>query len=132
MFCSHRGVLADEAENIAAAHDDVLLAKILDKEECEALKMGEYLGVAAASSNPPKFIHLRYTPPSGNVKTKLAIVGKGLSFDSGGYNIKTGPGSMIEVMKFDMGGAAAAFGPAKAIASTKASRHGGQFHCCSF
>ncbi len=81
MFCSHRGVLADEAENIAAAHDDVLLAKILDKEECEALKMGEYLGVAAASSNPPKFIHLRYTPPSGNVKTKLAIVGKGLSFD---------------------------------------------------
>jgi len=74
MFCSHRGVLADEAENIATAHDDVLLAKILDKEECEALKMGEYLGVAAASSNPPKFIHFRYTPPSGNVKTKLAIV----------------------------------------------------------
>ncbi len=46
--------------------------------------------------------------------------------NSGGYNIKTGPGSMIEVMKFDMGGAAAAFGPAKAIASTKASRHGGR------
>jgi leucyl aminopeptidase len=75
------GVLADEAENIAAAHDDVLLAKILDKEECEALKMGAYLGVAAASTNPPKFIHLRYTPPSGDVKTKLAIVGKGLTFD---------------------------------------------------
>ncbi len=75
------GVLADEAENIAAAHDDVLLAKILDKEECEALKMGAYLGVAAASTNPPKFIHLRYTPPSGNVKTKLAVVGKGLTFD---------------------------------------------------
>ncbi|KAH9557910.1 hypothetical protein CY35_07G109500 [Sphagnum magellanicum] len=98
------GVLADEAENIATAHDDVLLAKILDKEECEALKMGEYLGVAAASSNPPKFIHFRYTPPSGNVKTKLAI---------------TGLGSMIEVMKLDMEGAAAAFGAAKAIASTK-------------
>jgi hypothetical protein len=75
------GVLADEAENIAAAHDDVLLAKILDKEECEALKMGAYLGVAAASTNPPKFIHLRYTPPSGDVKTKLAVVGKGLTFD---------------------------------------------------
>jgi leucyl aminopeptidase len=89
MFCSYRvdieeacnlgslsfvGVLADEAENIAAVHDDVLLAKILDKEECEALKMGAYLGVAAASSNPPKFIHLHYTPPSGNGKTKLAIV----------------------------------------------------------
>jgi leucyl aminopeptidase len=112
-------VLADEAENIAAAHDDVLLAKILDKEECEALKMGAYLGVAAASTNPPKFIHLRYTPPSGDVKTKLAVVGKGLTFDSGGYNIKTGPGSMIEVMKFDMGGAAAVFGAAKAIATIK-------------
>jgi leucyl aminopeptidase len=41
------------------------------------------------------------------------MIGKGLTFDSGGYNIKTGPGSMIEKMKFDMGGAAAVLGAAK-------------------
>lgn len=43
--------------------------------------MGSYLGVAAASANPPHFIHLCYKPVGGNVKRKLAIVGKGLTFD---------------------------------------------------
>ncbi|KAI7728524.1 hypothetical protein M8C21_001042 [Ambrosia artemisiifolia] len=84
-------VLAEEAEKIAATYSDVFTAKILDTEQCKELKMGSYLGVAAASTNPPKFIHLCYKPPSGSVKTKLALVGKGLTFDSGGYNIKTGP-----------------------------------------
>uniref|UniRef100_A0A453PW49 Cytosol aminopeptidase domain-containing protein n=1 Tax=Aegilops tauschii subsp. strangulata TaxID=200361 RepID=A0A453PW49_AEGTS len=81
--------------------------------------MGSYLGVAAASANPPHFIHLCYKPVGGNVKRKLAIVGKGLTFDSGGYNIKTGPGCSIELMKFDMGGSAAVFGAAKALAQIK-------------
>ena len=49
----------------------------------------------------------------------LALVGKGLTFDSGGYNIKAGPGSMIELMKFDMGGAGAVLGAAKALAQLK-------------
>ncbi|KAK8937101.1 hypothetical protein KSP39_PZI011888 [Platanthera zijinensis] len=75
--------------------------------------------VAAASSNPPYFIHLCYKPPGGIVRTKLAIVGKGLTFDSGGYNIKIGPGSSIELMKFDMSGSAAAFGAAKVIGHIK-------------
>lgn len=74
-------VLAEEAEKVAAAYSDVFAAKILDTEQCKELKMGSYLGVAAASANPPKFIHLCYKPPSGPVKTKLAIVGKGLTFD---------------------------------------------------
>ncbi|CAM6113873.1 unnamed protein product [Calypogeia fissa] len=112
-------VLADEAENLAAEFSDVLTVKILDEEACKELKMGSYLGVAIASTNPPKFIHLQYKPPTGEVKTKLAIVGKGLTFDSGGYNLKTGAGSMIELMKFDMGGAAAAIGAAKAVAAVK-------------
>nr|CAB3451345.1 unnamed protein product [Digitaria exilis] len=81
--------------------------------------MGSYLGVAAASANPPHFIHLCYKPTDGNVKRKLAIVGKGLTFDSGGYNIKTGPGCSIELMKFDMGGSAAVFGAAKALGQIK-------------
>lgn len=113
-------VLAAEAVAIAEEHADVITSQILEKEECEKLGMGAYLGVSAASTNPPKFIHLKYSPAAnGAVTTKLAIVGKGLTFDSGGYNIKTGPGCMIELMKFDMGGAAAVLGCAKAIAAIK-------------
>ncbi|KAJ0504030.1 putative aminopeptidase [Helianthus annuus] len=74
-------VLAEEAAKIAAAYSDVFTAKILDTEQCKELKMGSYLGVAAASTNPPKFIHLCYKPPNGFTKTKLALVGKGLTFD---------------------------------------------------
>ncbi|KAL7137909.1 hypothetical protein ABFS83_10G126600 [Erythranthe nasuta] len=115
------GVLAEEATRIASEYSDVFTAKILDEEQCKELKMGSYLGVAAASANPPYFIHLCYKPISGEVKTKLALVGKGLTFDSGGYNIKAGPGSMIELMKFDMGGSAAVLGAAKALAQIKPS-----------
>ncbi|KAL0287961.1 UNVERIFIED_CONTAM: Leucine aminopeptidase 2, chloroplastic [Sesamum angustifolium] len=76
------GALASEAQKIASEYSDVFSAKILDIEQCKELKMGSYLGVAAASANPPHFIHLCYKPPSGEVKTKLALVGKGLTFDS--------------------------------------------------
>ena len=75
------GALAEEASNIASTYSDVFTAKILDAEQCKELKMGSYLGVAAASSNPPHFLHLCYKPPNGDVKRKLAIVGKGLTFD---------------------------------------------------
>ncbi|GJZ46004.1 peptidase M17, leucine aminopeptidase/peptidase B [Tanacetum coccineum] len=84
-------VLAKEAEKIAVSYSDVMTAKILDKEECVELKMRSSLSFAAASTNPPKFINLWYKPQSESVKTKLALVGKGLNFNSGG-NIKTGPG----------------------------------------
>ncbi|KAL2482792.1 Leucine aminopeptidase 1 [Forsythia ovata] len=113
------GVLAEEAKKIASEYSDVLSATILDVEQCKELRMGSYLGVAAASANPPHFIHLCYKPPGGAVKTKLALVGKGLTFDSGGYNIKTGPGCSIEFMKFDMGGSAAVLGAAKALGQIK-------------
>ncbi|XP_054807544.1 leucine aminopeptidase 1-like [Prosopis cineraria] len=113
------GVLAEEASKIASTYGDVLTAKILNVEQCKELKMGSFLGVAAASANPPHFIHLCYKPPSGPVNAKLALVGKGLTFDSGGYNIKTGPGCLIELMKFDMGGSAAVLGAAKALGQIK-------------
>ncbi|CAL5402149.1 unnamed protein product [Camellia sinensis] len=112
-------VLAEEASKIATMYSDVFSATILDAEQCKELKMGSYLGVAAASANPPHFIHLCYKPPSGPVKAKLALVGKGLTFDSGGYNIKAGPGIIIELMKFDMGGSAAVLGAAKALGEIK-------------
>lgn len=110
--------LAQIAQDLAQDHG--LSLEILEKEACEARGMGAFLGVAQASDLPPKFIHLVYKPDPalGPVRKKLAIVGKGLTFDSGGLNLK-GPGSGIETMKMDMGGAAATFGAAKAIAQLK-------------
>ena len=107
--------LAQTAEKIASEYG--LSLEILEKEDCEELGMGAFLGVAQASDLPPKFIHLTYKPQD-TPRRKLAIVGKGLTFDSGGLNIK-GAGSGIETMKMDMGGAAATFGAAKAIAQLK-------------
>lgn len=107
--------MAQTAEQIAA--EGGLAVEILEKEDCEKLGMGAFLGVAMASDLPPKFIHLTYKP-SGTPKRKLAIVGKSLTFDSGGLNIK-GAGSGIETMKMDMGGGAATLGVAKAIAQLK-------------
>jgi leucyl aminopeptidase len=107
--------LAETAQEIAA--ECGLEIEILEKEDCEKLNMGAYLGVAMASDLPPKFIHLTYKP-QGTPRRKLAIIGKGLTFDSGGLNIK-GAGSGIETMKMDMGGAAATLGAAKAIGQIK-------------
>lgn len=107
--------LADTAQAIASEYSHCMQVQILEKEECEKLGMGAFLGVSQASDLPPKFIHLTYR--SGNEpRSKLAIVGKGLTFDSGGLNIKAGAGSSIELMKIDMGGSAAALGAAIAIA----------------
>ena len=101
--------LAETASEIAAAFPETMSVKILEEAECRAMGMGAFLGVSEASDEPPKFIHLTYTPAGGYEK-KVAVVGKGLTFDSGGYNIKAGAGSMIELMKFDMGGAGATLG----------------------
>jgi leucyl aminopeptidase len=107
--------MAETAE--AIAHEYGLELEILEREDCEKLGMGAFLGVAQASDLPPKFIHITYRP-EGTARRKLAIVGKGLTFDSGGLNIK-GQGSGVEMMKTDMGGAAATLGAAKAIGQIK-------------
>uniref|UniRef100_A0A7S2GUU5 Cytosol aminopeptidase domain-containing protein n=1 Tax=Haptolina brevifila TaxID=156173 RepID=A0A7S2GUU5_9EUKA len=107
--------MAQVAASLAADFSTLNL-KVLEKAECEALGMGAYLGVAQGAIEPPKFIHLTYTPPGGAPSKKVALIGKGLTFDSGGYNIKAGAGSMIEKMKFDMGGAGAVLGAARSIA----------------
>lgn len=109
--------MAETAQSIAAEYG--LAIEILEKEDCEKFEqgMGAYLGVAQASDLPPKFIHMTYKP-AGTAKRKVAIVGKSLTFDSGGLNLKVG-GSGIETMKMDMGGGAATLGAAKAIAQLK-------------
>ncbi len=102
--------LAELALSIAKK-DKNISCKIYDKAQAEKLGMGAFLGIAKASATPPKFIHLEYKPEkthsanSGQAnKEKLAIVGKGITFDSGGINVKTGD-SMVD-MKIDMSGAA--------------------------
>ncbi|MGK7950170.1 MAG: leucyl aminopeptidase [Xenococcaceae cyanobacterium] len=109
--------MAETAQAISSEYG--LALEILEKEDCEQFEqgMGAYLGVAQASDLPPKFIHLTYKP-EGTPKRKIAIVGKSLTFDSGGLNLKVG-GSGIETMKMDMGGGAATLGAAKAIAQLK-------------
>ena len=107
--------LAESVKELATEYG--LELTVLGQEECEAQSMGAYLGVAEATDLPPQFIHLVYKP-EGTPRKKVAIVGKGLTFDSGGYNIKPS-GPSIAMMKMDMGGAAATFGAAKAIAELK-------------
>lgn len=104
--------LANVARQIAEESGGTITCKILGKEECEERGMGAYLGVARGSETDPQFIHLTYTPKSGKASKKLGVVGKGLLFDTGGYNIKV---AMMELMKFDCGGSAAVLGAAKII-----------------
>ncbi|MEO1465404.1 MAG: leucyl aminopeptidase [Cyanobacteria bacterium J06633_1] len=109
--------MAETAQQIA--QDYGLEIKILEESDCAAFEqgMGAYLGVGQASEIPPKFIHLIYKPEA-TAKRKVAIVGKSLTFDSGGLNLKPS-NSGIETMKMDMGGGAATLGAAKAIAQLK-------------
>mmetsp|Transcript_12466 Transcript_12466/g.36758 ORF Transcript_12466/g.36758 Transcript_12466/m.36758 type:complete len:428 (-) Transcript_12466:94-1377(-) len=106
--------LANTARRIAEESGGLIACEVLGKEECEARGMGAYLGVARGSETDPQFIHLTYKPKDGEVSKKVGIIGKGLLFDTGGYNIKT---SMMELMKFDCGGSAAVLGAARAVAA---------------
>ena len=97
--------LATEAKKLADAHAGVSLS-VLEREDMAKLGMGSLLGVAQGSANPPKMIVLQW---KGGGETKpYALVGKGITFDSGGISLK--PGAGMEEMKFDMCGAAGVLG----------------------
>ncbi|MBR1775921.1 leucyl aminopeptidase [bacterium] len=97
---------ATPSELASIALDLGLETKIYDKDECEKMGMGAFLAVARGSAKPPKFIHMKYT--CENPKKRIAIIGKGLCFDSGGLDIK--PASSMLTMRDDMSGAAAVLG----------------------
>ena len=111
-------IMAERAKKIAK--DFGLSIDVLDQKQCERLGMGSFLGVSRGSEEPPKFIVLKYTPPK-KVKSDglLALVGKGITFDSGGISLK--PGENMELMKYDMSGAATVMGTMRAIAQLKPS-----------
>ncbi len=112
--CFARDLVNEPANRVTPTHlakvaaeiakDGKLRLKVYDRAECQKLGMGAYLGVAQGSQEPPKFIHLTYAP-RGRGRRKLAIVGKGITFDSGGLDLKTADG--MRTMKDDMSGAAA-------------------------
>ena len=83
-------------------------------EKLVELKMGAFLGVAQGSAEPPALIVLHYEPEGVRDGPLLALVGKGITFDTGGISIK--PAEKMELMKYDMAGAAAMLGAMRAIA----------------
>jgi leucyl aminopeptidase len=95
--------------------------EVLDRDEMTELGMGALLGVAQGSIREPKLLVMRWDGTDGAQEKPVALVGKGVTFDTGGISLKPGPG--MEDMKFDMGGAAAVAGTMRALAGRKAKAH---------
>jgi leucyl aminopeptidase len=91
-----------------------IAVQVMHKVELEKLGMGGILRVGAGSHQPPCLVHLTYTPPGKSKKT-VVVIGKGITFDSGGLSIK--PSAGMEAMKDDMAGAGAVLGLFKWLAS---------------
>jgi leucyl aminopeptidase len=109
-------VLAEEAERVAASAG--LSAEVLDEKALSENGYGGILGVGQGSVHPPRLARLEYTPPqAGGPAKTVVLVGKGITFDSGGLSLK--PSKSMETMKSDMGGAAAIIGAMQAIAALR-------------
>ncbi|CAJ0850050.1 leucyl aminopeptidase [Ralstonia flatus] len=103
--------LANTARQIAK--DFKLKVEVLGRKQIEALKMGAFLAVTKGSEEPPQFIVLRYE--GGPAKqAPVVLVGKGITFDTGGISLK--PGEGMDEMKYDMCGAASVLGTLRAVA----------------
>jgi leucyl aminopeptidase len=100
---------------LAAAEDAGLDVEVLDDEALVAGGYGGIVAVGQGSANPPRLVRISYRPRGA--KKHLALVGKGVTFDSGGLSLK--PPTAMETMKCDMGGAAATLGATLAIAALK-------------
>ena len=107
--------LAEEAKKLARQFK--LQVEVLERKDMEKLGMGAFLSVTNASHQPPKLIVLRY---SGGAKAKkpIALVGKGITFDTGGISLK--PSGEMDEMKFDMSGAGSVLGAIRALAGMRA------------
>lgn len=101
--------LADKAKEIKSEY---IKLNIKEASECKKLGMGAFLAVASGSDEAPKFIEFNYKP-NGKIKKHIALIGKGVTFDSGGLSLK--PPKAMEMMKEDMSGAAAILGIMQAL-----------------
>jgi len=111
-------LLAERAKQMAAEFD--LECEVLDQDRMRQLGMGALLGVAQGSAEPPALIVIRYKPAKApESKDHLGLIGKGVTFDTGGISIK--PSDGMEKMRYDMAGGAAVLGAMRAIAQIKPS-----------
>lgn len=101
------GRLLHVAQEIALKSDEIQLT-YFDKDQARERGMNAFLAIAAGSSREPYFVHLHYSPRSGQPRQKIAVVGKGITFDSGGLSLK--PTEAMVDMKIDMSGAANVLG----------------------
>ena len=108
-------ILADHAKKMA--QEVGLKCEVYGAEKIKELKMGAFWGVAQGSDEPPTLIVLRYEPAGAPEKPVLGLVGKGITFDTGGISIK--PSDGMEKMKYDMAGGATMIGVMRAIALLK-------------
>jgi leucyl aminopeptidase len=109
-------LLADRAREMAAEYG--LECEVLDQDRMRQLGMGALLGVAQGSAEPPALIVVRYKPAkTPSSKDHLGLIGKGVTFDTGGISIK--PSEGMEKMRYDMSGGAAVLGAMRAIAQLK-------------
>jgi leucyl aminopeptidase len=106
--------LASEAKKIGKEFG--FKVEVFDRKEIEKIGMGSFLAVAQGSDEPPRFIVMRYEGAAAS-KAPVVLVGKGITFDSGGISLK--PGAEMDEMKFDMGGAASVLGTMRAIGELK-------------
>ncbi len=108
-------VLAERARKMA--EEVGLKYEIYGSDKIKELKMGAFWGVAQGSDEPPALVVLRYEPSNAPASPVLGLVGKGITFDTGGISIK--PADGMEKMKYDMAGGAAMMGAMRAIALLK-------------
>jgi len=103
--------LAQQAENLSQTHSTIEL-EVLEESDMEKLGMGAFLSVSKGSDEPGKMIVLQYHGAKDSAEAPIALVGKGVTFDTGGISLK--PGASMDEMKFDMSGAASMLGTLKA------------------
>ncbi|HEX2329078.1 MAG TPA: leucyl aminopeptidase [Candidatus Angelobacter sp.] len=108
-------MLADRAKNMCESVG--LKCEIYGPEKIKEMKMGAFWSVAQGSDEEPRLIVMRYEPQGAPEKPVLGLVGKGITFDTGGISIK--PADGMEKMKYDMAGGAAMIGAMRAIAQLK-------------
>jgi leucyl aminopeptidase len=108
-------ILADHAKKMS--QEVGLKCEVYGADKIKELKMGAFWGVAQGSDEPPALIVMRYEPAGAPEKPVLGLVGKGITFDTGGISIK--PADGMEKMKYDMAGGATMIGVMRAIALLK-------------
>ncbi len=118
------------AERARAMCEEVGLAcEVYGPDKIKELKMGAFWSVSQGSEEEPRLVVMRYEPPAAPAEPVLGLVGKGITFDSGGVSIK--PSDGMEKMKYDMSGAATMIGAMRAIALLKPNVRVISILCCS-